>query len=121
MIHSPSQAAELAGYNLFMPYFIRPSTVVSPLLLLGLIAGCEQPPEPVAAPYRPPDPWPNDQEVLYQTREVINYLDEQRALELGRLDSLGVLPPEAQDQPAQTQADQHQAHNQGVAPAHEGG
>jgi len=93
-----------------------------PFALLTLSAGCEAPPEPVREkPYRPPDPWSHQQEEIFQTREVINYLDEQHTLKLRELDELGVLPPQTPDQQGQHQAAQEQPNHQPVPPAHEGG
>jgi hypothetical protein len=84
--------------------------------------GCEAPPPPpVSEPYRPPDPWSHEQEQLYQTREVISYLDEQRELELRRLDDLGVLPPDTAEGRGEPQAEQQETDGAGIAPAHEGG
>ncbi len=95
-----------------------------PILALAFalsLTACGEPPTEKPTPYRPPDPWSNKQEVLYQTREVIYYLDEQRELERRRLDSLGVLPQEAAGDQGQPQAEQHEAHGDPIAPAHEGG
>jgi len=90
--------------------------------LLPFSSGCDAPPEPPAAkPYRPADPWPHQQELLYQTQEVINYLDEQRELELQRLDELGVLPQPAAGEQGQPQADQHEPDGAPIAPAHKEG
>ncbi len=61
--------------------------------------------------------WPDEQEVVYQTRELFNYLDEQHRLELERLHTLGVPPA----QTGQSDAEQQQAQHPGIAPAHEGG
>ena len=85
------------------------------------MAACSEPPEEKQTPYRPPDAWSNEQETVHQTRAVIQYLDQQRELELERLDSLGVLPSQATTDQGQPQAEQHEAHSPPVPPVHEGG
>jgi len=49
------------------------------------------------------NPWSDQEEVLYQTREVIRYVDEQQRLERERLDSLNIVPAGPGSQPMQSE------------------
>ena len=77
-----------------MPYYHR----CWPWLPLCL-AGCSEAPEQSATAA---DPWSNQAEVIYQTREVIRYVDEQQRLKMEQLQELGVDTAAA---PAQQQGD----------------
>lgn len=89
------------------------------LLLACCATGCSAPDPEQSAP-RPGDPWSDQAEVLYQTREVIRYLDARQALELERLRALGVAGEQAPAGQGEPPGQQHQADGQPIAPAYEG-
>ncbi len=68
------------------------------------MAACSDAPEPAV---KPADPWPNQAEILYQTREVIRYVDDQQRLELKRLEALGVDPEPPPKEQGEPQSQKH--------------
>ena len=69
---------------------MRPPPVVCCLMAWNLVACTEAPPPEDT---RRPDARSNESEVLYQTREVIRYVEAEHGLETARLRALGVVPP----------------------------
>lgn len=72
--------------------------------LLICTSACSEAPDP---PVAPADPWPDEAEVLYQTREVIRYVDEQQRLKLEQLRTLGIDTAPPPEQQGEAQGRQH--------------
>lgn len=62
------------------------------------------------------DRWNDEQEVIYQTQQVIRYEEEQYRLELARLNALGTTPLQNE---SGEQSDQNQQQYRQIAETHE--
>ena len=82
------------------------------LAVVLCLSGCtEPPPTPKST-----ESWSNEQEVIYQTQQVIRYEEEQYRVELARLNALGTAP--LQNESGEQGKHNQQQHRQ-IAETHE--